>query len=156
MSVIPTAVKGSGLIVKVKKLHPKAKLPHRQTGGSVGYDLYAAKGMTIKPAHRKVVPCGISLEIPVGYEGQIRARSGIALKHGVAMANGVGTIDWDYRGEIGVILINHNLDESFIVEEGDRIAQIVFAKVALPEMQFVDEIEQTIRADGGMGSTGTK
>jgi dUTP pyrophosphatase len=108
---------------------------------------------TLGPGSRALIPTGIFVELPEGYEAQIRPRSGLALKNGITVLNTPGTIDADYRGEIGVILINHS-DSFFKITHGDRIAQMVFLKVEKPEFISVDELEETERGDGGFGHTG--
>src|SRR5699024_2584066 len=130
-------------------------LPEYKTEGSSGIDLYANldSSITIKQFGRLLVPTGIYVSIPKGYEGQIRARSGLALKHGISLANGIGTIDSDYRGEIKVILINFG-DEPFIIEKGDRIGQLVFLKYETVEFKLVEKLDETERGPGGFGHTG--
>jgi len=125
------------------------------TSGAVGMDIYAAVNDTtiLKPGERKLIPAGICLEIPMGYEAQVRPRSGLAIKHGITLVNTPGTIDWDYRGEIKVILINLG-EEDFPIQRGDRIAQIVFNKVEIPKIEVVEHIDTTDRGIGGFGSTG--
>jgi len=130
-------------------------LPNYATAQSAGMDLYAAvpKSITIRPNEITIIPTGISIALPEGLEAQIRPRSGLAAKFGITVLNTPGTIDADYRGEIKVILINHSAD-SFVVERGMRIAQMIIAKyehVILEEAQYLDE---TIRGDKGFGSTG--
>ncbi|SHE67112.1 deoxyuridine 5'-triphosphate nucleotidohydrolase [Seinonella peptonophila] len=141
--------------IKVRKLHPNAQLPARQTIGSAGFDLSAAidELMVIKPGETRLVPTGLAFEITGGYEIQIRPRSGLALKNQVTVLNSPGTIDCDFRGEVGVILTNLG-KSSFIIHPGDRIAQIVVQK--LPEVEFIEvaKIENTVRGDGAFGSTG--
>lgn len=129
-------------------------LPEPKTFGSAGIDLYAniAK-LVLKPLDRALIPTGLYLSIPEGYEGQIRARSGLALKHGISLANGIGTIDSDYRGEIGVILVNLGKDE-YIINKGDRIAQLVIVKNEKVELCEVDFLDETKRGPGGFGHTG--
>ena len=142
--------------VKVKKLPHNFKVPMKQTVGASGYDLYAAmpigRGFRLHPGDRRLVPCGVCMEIPEGWEAQVRPRSGLALKNGVTVLNSPGTIDADYRGEIGVVLINHG-DETFDIERGDRIGQLVFQR--LPEVKFFydEDLEETERGEGGFGST---
>lgn len=133
-------------------------LPAYQTAGSAGMDLFAAipDQMVLGPGARALVPAGFKMAIPEGFEAQIRPRSGLALKHGVTVLNAPGTIDSDYRGEVGVILINLG-SEPFTIRRGERIAQMIFALVAhaqdgLVEVKTLDETE---RGDGGFGSTGT-
>ncbi len=130
-------------------------LPAYQTAGSAGMDLHAAisEDCAIPPGARQFLPCGFSLAIPPGYEGQVRSRSGLALKHGVAVLNAPGTIDSDYRGEVGVVLINHG-DQPFVVSRGMRIAQLVIARVEHAGWAEVAELPETVRGSGGYGHTG--
>jgi len=130
-------------------------LPCYATAGAAGADLQAAvkDAVTLAPGERALVPTGLAMAIPTGWEAQVRPRSGLALKHGVTVLNSPGTIDSDYRGEVGVILINHG-DAPFTVARGDRIAQIVFAPVAQPALREVEDLPETARGDGGFGSTG--
>ena len=128
-------------------------LPTRQTPQSAGLDLYANISTTISKGERALVPTGIRVALPFGYEAQVRPRSGLALKHGITVLNTPGTVDADYRGELSVLLINHGT-EDFQVKRGDRIAQLVIAKVEMIEFQEVDELPDTQRGDGGYGSTG--
>lgn len=121
--------------------------------GSSGMDLRADHGGRIPPGKWQVIKTGIHLEIPYGYEAQVRPRSGLAAKHGVTVLNSPGTIDADFRGEIGVILINHG-DDDFFYERGDRIAQLVFAPVSHAELYLVEELHDTPRGANGFGSTG--
>ena len=128
-------------------------LPTRQTPQSAGLDLHANISVTISKGERTLVPTGIKVALPLGYEAQVRPRSGLALKHGITVLNAPGTIDADYRGEIGVLLINHGV-EDFTIQRGDRIAQLVIAKVEMIDFQEVDELPDTPRGNGGYGSTG--
>lgn len=130
-------------------------LPHYQTEHSAGVDLYAAvESETVVPAGAwKLVPTGLAVAIPEGYEGQIRPRSGLALKQGIGLLNSPGTIDADYRGEISIILFNFS-DKPFIIRRGDRIAQMVFARVAKANFVKVDSLSETSRGAGGFGHTG--
>lgn len=130
-------------------------LPKYATEGSAGMDLYAnLEGkVTLKPLERKLIPTGIRIALPKGYEAQIRPRSGLALKHGISLGNAVATIDADYRGLIGVILINLS-NETFEVNDGDRIAQMVIAKHEIAEWEETDTLDETERGDGGFGHTG--
>ncbi len=132
-------------------------LPHYQTEHSAGVDLYAAVAadVVIAAGAWKLVPTGIALAIPEGYEGQVRPRSGLALKQGIGMLNAPGTIDADYRGEVGIILFNAS-DKSFTVRRGDRIAQLVFAKLEKAKFVKVDVLSETARGAGGFGHTGVK
>ncbi len=122
---------------------------------SSGSDLRAAvlEPLTLAPGDYRLVPTGLQLEIPAGWEGQVRPRSGLALRHGITVLNSPGTIDSDYRGEVGVILINHGR-KSFTLKRGDRIAQLVVARVEAVRWEDVDELSLSNRGDGGFGSTG--
>ncbi|NLW22334.1 MAG: dUTP diphosphatase [Tissierellia bacterium] len=132
-------------------------LPSYKTPGSSGMDLYAniENSILLKPLERVLIPTGLYISIPEGYEAQIRARSGLALKHGITLANGIGTIDSDYRGEIGVILVNLGQEE-YVINRGDRIAQLVFVKYERVELEEVDTLDNTSRGAGGFGHTGYK
>mgnify|MGYP001336602137 CR=1 FL=1 len=125
-------------------------LPHYQTEHSAGIDLYAAvaDGIVLEPGQWKLIPTGIAVAIPEGYEGQVRPRSGLALKHGLGMLNGPGTIDADYRGEIGVILFNFGT-APFTIRRGDRVAQLVFARTAKAVLMKVESLSETARGAGG-------
>lgn len=140
----------------IKRLHEDAKHPIYQTEHSAGMDLEALLDapLTLKPHERAIIPTGIAIALPHGYEAQIRARSGMAAKFGVVPANGIGTIDADYRGEIGVVLLNTS-NEAFVVEPGMRIAQMVIAHYETVEWDEVEDLEATTRGAGGYGSTGT-
>lgn len=141
--------------IKITKLHSATTLPHYATEHAAGMDLAACidAPLELAPQQRVIVPTGIAIALPEGYEAQIRGRSGLAAKHGIMPANGVGTIDADYRGEIGVILVNTS-DEIFVIEPGMRVAQMVIARYARVSWQEVDELDETARGDGGYGSTG--
>jgi dUTP pyrophosphatase len=128
-------------------------LPAYESDGAAGMDVRAAKDLVIAAGQRALVPTGFAIAIPHGFEVQVRPRSGLALKKGISVPNSPGTIDSDYRGELGVILINHGA-EDFTIAHGDRIAQIVAAPVQRAEMIEVDELDKTERGDGGFGSTG--
>lgn len=130
-------------------------LPSYATAGSAGLDLRAAEGFTLKPGERALVPTGIAIALPQGFEAQVRPRSGLAVKHGVTVLNAPGTIDADYRGEIMVPLINHGSDD-FAIARGDRIAQMVIAPVTIASLMEVDSLEETKRGSGGFGSSGQK
>lgn len=145
-------------INRVKIYSKSGEIPRYETENSAGLDLRALldEPMIIKPMERVLVPTGIFLEIPNGFEGQVRARSGLSIKYGLTMVNGVGTVDSDYRGELKVPMINLGSEE-FKVESGDRIAQIVFAKYETVSFESVDsteELEKTERGTGGFGHTG--
>ena len=142
--------------MKVKIINKsKNELPKYETKGSSGMDLRANldESLIIKPLDRVLVPTGIFLEIPEGYEGQVRARSGLALIKGLSLPMGIGTIDSDYRGELKVILINLG-KEDIVIENGDRIAQLVFIKYERAQIELVDELSSTARSQGGFGHTG--
>jgi len=138
----------------VKRLHVEAKVPAYQTNGSAGLDLHACLDEPIEIPVGQIlrISCGIAIEIPIDHEGQIRSRSGLAL-NGITVAHGVGTVDCDYRGELGVILLN-NGDSPFIVEHGDRIAQLVISPVARVDPFIADDLTPTARGVKGFGSTG--
>jgi dUTP pyrophosphatase len=143
--------------VKIKVL-PHARtlpIPRYMSDGAAGFDLYAAitDRITIQPFETKLIPTGIIVELPKGYELQIRPRSGLALNYKVTILNSPGTIDWDYRGEIKVILINLS-NSPFIIQRGDRIAQAVLSRVYRANLIVSDELSKTIRNDKGFGSTG--
>ena len=142
--------------VKVKKLpHALETLPSYRTEGSVGMDLFAAIGepYVMRPLERVLVPTGLCMAIEPGYEGQIRARSGISIRHGITVCNGIGTVDWDYRDEVKVGLINVSRTD-YTLMPGDRIAQIVFAPITRAEWVEVQTLEQEASRSGGFGSTG--
>lgn len=132
-------------------------LPSYETQLSAGTDLRANinEAITLAPLERKIVPTGLYMAIPAGYEGQVRPRSGLAAKRGITVLNAPGTIDADYRGEVGVILVNLS-NEPFVIEPGERIAQMVFAKHERVEFSEVSELTATTRGEGGFGSTGVK
>lgn len=131
-----------------------AVAPQYATPGSAGVDLCSAEDVELDALERKRVWTGVSVAIPQGYEGQVRPRSGLALKYGLSMVNSPGTIDSDYRGEIGVILVNLG-NERIVIRKGDRIAQLVFCPIARAEFDCVDQLEGSDRGAGGFGSTGT-
>ena len=130
-------------------------LPHYETIASAGMDLRAhiVDAIVLKPLERKIIPTGLFMELPVGYEAQVRPRSGLAAKHGISVLNSPGTIDADYRGEIGVVLVNLSND-IFTVNNGDRVAQMVIAKHEHAEWNEVLSLSETSRGEGGFGSTG--
>ena len=143
------------LEIKIVKLNNNAILPDYQTKQAAGMDLHACieTPIILQPLERKMIPTGIAIELPAGYEAQIRARSGMSIKYGITMINGVGTIDADYRGEIGALVINLS-NEPFKIEPGMRIAQMIVTKYSYVNWQTVEFISQTDRGDGGYGSTG--
>ncbi|MFV0566611.1 MAG: dUTP diphosphatase [Flavobacteriaceae bacterium] len=132
-------------------------LPHYETLTSAGMDLRAniEKNIILKPLERHIVKTGLFIELPIGYEAQVRPRSGLAAKKGITVLNAPGTVDADYRGEIGVILVNLS-NEDFTIENGERIAQLVIAKHERAEWVLVEQLSETSRGEGGFGSTGTK
>ncbi|RPG33712.1 MAG: dUTP diphosphatase [Muricauda sp. TMED12] len=144
--------------MKIKIINKSGhKLPHYETLASAGMDLRAdlKSPITLKPLERAIVPTGLYMELPVGYEAQVRPRSGLAAKKGITVLNAPGTIDADYRGNVGVILVNLS-NEDFTVENGERIAQMVIAKHERSEWEEVKSLSETDRGEGGFGSTGTK
>jgi len=137
--------------------HSKHPLPAYETVASAGMDLRANLDapVTLKPLERALVPTGLFIELPVGHEAQIRPRSGLAVKHGISIVNAPGTIDADYRGEIKIILVNLS-QQDFVIQDGERIAQMIIARHEKAEWMQVDELEKTGRGAGGFGHTGTK
>ena len=135
-----------------KSHHP---LPHYATASSAGLDIraYLAEPVELKPLERKLIPTGLYIALPEGYEAQIRPRSGLSIKHGITVLNTPGTIDSDYRGEIGVILVNLS-SEPFVINDGERICQMVIASCKQAEWQPVDALDETARGAGGFGHTG--
>ena len=133
------------------------ELPEYQTSASAGVDLKAVldEDLELKPLERKIIRTGLKIALPYGYEAQVRPRSGLAAKHGISILNAPGTIDADYRGEIGIILVNLS-NQDFIVKPGDRIAQLVIAKYEQIKWKITQELPNTKRGDGGFGSTGKK
>jgi dUTP pyrophosphatase len=138
---------------RVGQRGPPLDLPRYETAGSAGLDLRADEPVSLAPGERRLVPTGLAVEIPHGHEGQVRPRSGLALRLGVGMVNAPGTIDSDYRGEVGVILVNHGR-EPVSFARGERIAQLVIAPVVRAELVVVDELGDSSRGAGGFGSTG--
>jgi len=143
------------LPLRIKRLSDLADLPRYQTDHAAGLDLHAAieKAMIIPPGEIRMVACGFALAVPVGYEAQVRPRSGLASKHGISMPNSPGTIDADYRGEVKVPLINLGR-QPFVVEPNMRVAQMVIAPVARCDIEEVEDLDETVRGAGGFGSTG--
>ena len=150
---------GERIKIYFKKLdHAKElPLPDYESDEAAGMDIRAAldKPMTLQPGERNLVPTGLQMALPFGYEAQIRPRSGLAYKKGITMLNSPGTIDSDYRGEVKVLAINHG-NEPYVIEHGDRIAQMVVAPVYQPEIEETDSLPETNRGEGGFGSTGVK
>lgn len=141
--------------MKIRIISESGKVPVYQTEASAGFDLeaYTEEKIELKPGERKLIPTGIFMELPAGYEAQVRARSGLAIKHGIGLINGIGTIDADYRGEVKVPLINLG-EETFVIENGDRIAQVVINKYEQAEFELTDSLSKTERGAGGFGHTG--
>ena len=156
-TLIPRGTKEQSMI-EIKIINSsKHKLPEYKTALSAGMDLRAnlSEPVILEPLERKLIPTGLYVEIPEGYEGQVRPRSGLALKHGISCLNSPGTVDADYRGELGVILINLS-KENFVINDGDRIAQLVIAKHETVVWKEVAELQETERGSGGYGSSGIK
>lgn len=152
MTQVPIAVK------HLQGADPEVPLPRYETAGAAGADVRAnlpgQKSMTLEPGARALVPTGLAMEIPAGYEVQVRPRSGLALKHGLALVNAPGTIDSDYRGPLGVILLNTS-DTAFEITHGMRIAQLVVAPVLQAAFRLTEDLSDSERGAGGFGSTGT-
>ena len=132
-------------------------MPEYKTKGAAGMDLVASndEDITLKPLERFLIPTGIKIELPENYEAQIRPRSGLSIKHGISLINCVGTIDEDYRGEVKVGVVNLS-NETYTIERGERIAQMIIAPVTKADIQLVEELSETTRGEGGFGSTGIK
>ncbi len=145
------------VLLKFLKLNEKAVIPSYQTDGAAGMDLCALTNepITLKPLERKLIPTGLKMELPKGYEAQVRPRSGMSIKHGITLVNCVGTIDEDYRGEICIPIVNLST-ENFTINNGDRIAQMIIAPVTKANIEIVTELSNTQRGEGGFGSTGRK
>ena len=141
--------------IQIKKLRKDAVLPRYMTELAAGMDICALvdEEMLLKPGERCLVSTGLAFSIPAGFEIQVRPRSGLAIKHGIALVNSPGTIDADYRGEVRIIMINHG-DDEFVIQSGDRIAQLVVAPVCQAVLEEVDELDDTARGAGGFGHTG--
>jgi len=139
--------------LKIKKLYEGAIIPAYANHGDAGLDLFSCSECLLNPGKRELIKTGISLEVPLGYEMQVRPRSGLALKKGISIVNSPGTIDAGYRGEIGVILINHG-EENFEVKKGDKIAQMVLNKIEIADIEEVNELTESSRGEKGFGSTG--
>lgn len=142
---------------EIKIISKSGILPTYETEGSAGADLraYLDEPVTLQPGERRLVPTGLFVELPIGIEAQIRARSGMAIKHGIGLVNGIGTVDSDYRGEWNVPLINFS-SEPYTIHNGDRIAQVVFASYVKGEFVVTEKIDETERGAGGFGHTGIK
>ncbi len=142
-------------MVKVKIVSKSGRVPEYATSGASGFDISACltEPMTLKAGERALVPTGLFFEVPEGYEAQVRARSGLAIKHGIGLVNGIGTVDSDYRGEIRVPMINWS-NEDFVINDGDRIAQVVIAAYEKADIEITDSLSETERGEGGFGHTG--
>ena len=141
------------MIVKVKRLDDEVKMPAYAHKGDSGMDLYANEDATLESLERKAIGTGLKIEIPEGYEAQVRPKSGLAVNHGITVLNTPGTVDSSYRGEIKVIIANLS-KEAYKIEKGKKIAQIVFAKVEIADTEETKELNETTRNEGGFGSTG--
>ena len=141
--------------MKIRMISKSGRIPEYKTEGASGMDLkaYLSQPFTLHPMERMLVPTGLYMELPPGYEAQARARSGLAIKHGIGLVNGIGTIDSDYRGELCIPLINWG-SEDFVINDGDRIAQLVIARYEKVEVELTDSLEETERGEGGFGHTG--
>lgn len=139
--------------IKIEQVDKTLPLPNFATKGSVAVDLHSAESLTLNPQDFRMVSTGIKIAIPEGYEGQVRPRSGLAVKHGISIVNTPGTVDSDYRGIIYIILINHGANY-FHIKKGDRIAQLVVNKVEIFDWEITDELDETKRGEQGLGHTG--
>lgn len=139
--------------VKIEQVDKELPLPKFATKGSVAVDLYSAETLTVNPKEFRKISTGIKVAVPEGFEGQVRPRSGLAVKHGISLVNTPGTLDSDYRGILYVILINHG-PNYFHVKKGDRIAQLVVNKVELFDWEITEKLDETERGEGGFGHTG--
>jgi dUTP pyrophosphatase len=140
--------------LRFRRLSPAARPPARAHDGDAGYDLHAAEAATIGPGERASVGTGIALAIPPGHAGLVLPRSGLAARHGIALVNAPGLIDSGYRGEVRVLLLNTDRAAPFEVAVGDRIAQLAVVRVEGPELEEAEELDATVRGEGGFGSTG--
>ena len=144
----------SKIEVTVQKLNDNVKIPVYAHEGDAGVDLYAGGDFNLKPGERVLVPTGLKMAIPPGYEGQVRPKSGLALKHGITVLNTPGTVDAPYRGEVGIIVINHDPRTAYEIKKGEKIAQMVFNKVEYATFTEAKDLAATTRGEGGYGSTG--
>ena len=142
------------MTLRVRRLDPAARMPAQAHSGDAGYDLCALEGCVIGPGERAKVGTGIAIELPEGHAGWVLPRSGLAARHGISLVNAPGLIDSGYRGEVAVLLLNTDRSEAFTVEPGMRIAQLVVAAVAAPEVVEVDRLAEAARGTGGFGSSG--
>lgn len=143
------------MILKIEKLPHNRILPEYKTEGAAGMDLCAAidEPIVLKPLERKLIPTGLKIELEHGYEAQVRPRSGLSIKHGITLINCIGTIDEDYRGEVCIPVVNIS-NEEYIIQPDERIAQMVIAKYEQAKIEVVTELTETVRGEGGFGSTG--
>jgi dUTP pyrophosphatase len=139
--------------IKFKKVHPEAIIPKFQKDGDAGLDIHAIEDFILNPGEHSLIGTGLKIEIPKGFEAQVRPRSGLALKNKITILNSPGTIDSGYRGDIGIMLMNHS-KEKFEIKKGDRVAQLIIAKHETPEIIEVNELEDSERGEGGFGHTG--
>jgi len=144
----------SKLEVEIQKINPEAKMPAYAHHGDAGVDLYSVIDHILQPGSRVLVPTGLKMAIPEGYEGQVRPKSGLALKHGISVLNTPGTVDAPYRGEVGVILVNLDPKTPYEIKKGEKVAQMVFARVEHAAFSEKAELTATTRGEGGFGSTG--
>lgn len=144
------------LEVTIQKISPEAKVPAYAHEGDAGVDLYSVVDKVLQPGERALIPTGLKMAIPHGYEGQVRPKSGLALKHGLTVLNTPGTVDAPYRGEVGVILINLDPKNPYEVKKGEKVAQMVFNRVEYARFTEAQELEETTRGAGGFGSTGRR
>lgn len=142
------------MILRVRRLHPAARIPTRAHPGDAGLDLHSIEEAELAPGERATVGTGIALELPEGHAGWVLPRSGLAARHGIGVVNAPGLIDAGYRGELSVVLINLDRETSFAIGVGMRIAQLVVSRVATPELLEVAELQASARGSGGFGSTG--
>lgn len=143
-------------VLKIQRLPHNVNVPEYKTEGAAGMDLCAAisEPIVLKPLERKLIPTGLKIELEHGYEAQIRPRSGLSIKHGISLINCVGTIDEDYRGEVCIPIVNLS-NQSYVIQPGERVAQMVIAKYEQAKLEVVTELTDTVRGEGGFGSTGS-
>lgn len=142
-------------VLKIQRLPHNVNVPEYKTEGAAGMDLCAAisEPIVLKPLERKLIPTGLKIELEHGYEAQIRPRSGLSIKHGISLINCVGTIDEDYRGEVCIPIVNLS-NQSYVIQPGERVAQMIIAKYEQAKIEVVTELTDTVRGEGGFGSTG--
>ena len=143
------------MLLSIRRLDPNLPLPSYAHEGDAGLDLYAARETTLLPGHRALVPTGIAIELPDGYAGFVQPRSGRALKEGLSLVNSPGLIDSHYRGEIQIIAVNLDPENTLVISYGEKVAQLVVQKVERCELAEVHTLSETVRGEGGFGSTGT-